>query len=80
MHPLLERRGSREVLVTLTHDRIRGRLVEVERREVEGVGWVAVGVVQKGLAPEIGLRFEATAPTAEEAEERLQARIEAYFA
>ncbi|HSE93179.1 MAG TPA: hypothetical protein VLF19_07720 [Methylomirabilota bacterium] len=66
--------------MTLTSDRIRGRLVEVEVGEVQGLGWTAVGVVKNGLAPEVGLRFQATAPTSEEAARRLQAEIEAYFA
>jgi hypothetical protein len=35
--------------MTLMRDRVRGRLVEIEGAEVEGVGWVAVGVVRQGL-------------------------------
>lgn len=64
----------------LTVDRIRGRLVEIELGEVEGFGWVAVGVVQEGFSHERGMRFEAKAQDPLEAETRLRAEVEAFFA
>ena len=64
----------------LTADRIRGRLVEMELGEVAGFGWVAVGVVREGLNHEKGMLFEAKAQDPVEAETRLRAEIEAYFA
>jgi hypothetical protein len=63
-----------------TIDRIRGRLVELEVGYTEGIGWVAVGIVKEGLAPEVGRRFEATATDAATAEQRLREELEAYFA
>ncbi|MBI4591546.1 MAG: hypothetical protein HY725_22200 [Candidatus Rokubacteria bacterium] len=61
-------------------DRIRGRLVEIEFEPVEGFGWVAVGVVKEGLSHEKGMLFEAKAPDPVEAETKLRAEIEAFFA
>jgi hypothetical protein len=55
-------------------------LIEVDVGEAKGLGWVAVGVVKEGLAPEIGLRFEAKAATAAEASRILESEIEAAFA
>lgn len=66
--------------MALTVERIRGRVVTIEVEDVEGVGWVAVGCVREGLPHEEGLRFEARGATLAEAEQRLQAEIEAYFA
>jgi hypothetical protein len=66
--------------VGLTVERIRGRIVAIESEDVEGMGWVAVGWIREGLPHEKGLRFEARGTTASEAEQRLQAEIEAYFA
>jgi hypothetical protein len=60
--------------------RIRGRLIEIDVGEAKGLGWVAVGIVQEGLAPEIGLRFEAKAATEAEAARILESEIEASFA
>lgn len=62
-----------------TLQRIRGRLVEMEIGRAAGLGWVAVGIVREGLAPEVGLRFETKAPDPGSAEARLRAEIEAYF-
>ena len=64
----------------LTADRIRGRLVEIELGEVPEFGWVAVGVVKEGLSHERGMLFEAKAQDPAEAEIRLRAEIEAFFA
>ena len=58
---------------------IRGRAVEVEVGMVAGVGWVAVGVVTRGLPPEVGKRFEAKGADADEARRRLEEDVEAYF-
>jgi hypothetical protein len=38
----------------LTAERIRGRQVSIEIGEVPGVGWVAIGIVTKGLSHEKG--------------------------
>lgn len=59
---------------------IRERVVEIEVNRSAGAGWIAVGVVREGLAPERGLRFEAHGASAEEAERRLREEIEACFA
>lgn len=67
-------------MTTLTNERIMGRRVEIEVGEAPGIGWSAVGIVRGGLVHEVGLRFQATAPTPQEARQRLQAEIEAYFA
>lgn len=64
----------------LTMDRIRGRLVEIEFEKVEPFGWVAVGVVREGLSHERGLLFEVKAADPVEAETKLRAEIEAFFA
>jgi hypothetical protein len=64
----------------VTVQRVRGRLVEIEVGEVAGIGWVAVGVVKEGLPHEEGMRFEATGATRGEAELRLSAKVEGYFA
>ena len=61
-------------------ERIRGRQVSIEVGEVPGVGWTAVGIVKEGLGPEEGMRFEARAADADEAERRLKLEIEAAFA
>ena len=61
----------------MVRERIRGRLVEIEVGEVPGLGWVAVGVVAEGLAPERGQRFEARAAGRDAAEQALRAEIEA---
>jgi hypothetical protein len=63
-----------------TMDRIGQRVIEIQMDEVPGVGWVAVGIVRVGLPHEQGLRFDASAASALEAEERLRAEVEAYFA
>lgn len=64
----------------VTADRIRGRLIEIELGEVEGFGWVAVGTVREGLSHEKGMVFEAKALDPIEAESRIKAEIEAFFA
>ena len=64
----------------LTVERIRGRQVSIEIGEVPGVGWVAIGIVTDGLSHEKGMRFEARASDAPEAEQRLKMEIEAAFA
>jgi uncharacterized protein (UPF0254 family) len=64
----------------LTAERIRGRQVSIEIGEVAGIGWVAIGIVTEGLSHEKGLRFEARANDATEAEQRLKMEIEAAFA
>jgi hypothetical protein len=64
----------------LTVERIRGRQVSIETGEVPGVGWVAIGIVTDGLSHEKGMRFEARASAAPEAEQRLKMEIEAAFA
>jgi pyruvate,water dikinase len=64
----------------LTVERIRGRLIDIEVGEVPGIGWVAVGTVKQGLGPEAGMRFEARAEDAAEAEQRLRLEIESAFA
>ncbi len=61
-------------------ERIRGRIVEIEIGEIQGHGWVAVGVVAQGVDGEPGMRFDARADSAAEAESRLRSEIEAYFA
>ena len=61
-------------------ERIRGRVLEIEIGEAEGIGWFAVGIVTDGLPHETGLRFEAAAASRDDAEARLKAEIEAYFA
>jgi hypothetical protein len=61
-------------------ERIRGRQVSIEIGEVPGVGWLAIGIVKKGLRHEEGLRFEARAADPGEAERRLKLEIEAAFA
>jgi hypothetical protein len=58
-------------------ERIRGRQIDVEVHEVPGDGWVAIGIVTRGLVVEEGLRFEARAGRADEAERRLKMDIEA---
>jgi hypothetical protein len=64
----------------LTVERIRGRQVSIETGMVPGVGWVAIGIVTDGLSHEKGMRFEARAIDAPEAEQRLKMEIEAAFA
>lgn len=61
-------------------ERIRGRRVNVEVGEVEGIGWVAIGIVTDGLAHEKGMRFEVRADDQTEAQRRLKLEIEAAFA
>jgi hypothetical protein len=61
-------------------ERIRGRHVSIEVGEVPGVGWMAIGVVNEGLGPEKGMRFEARAADPDEAERRLKLEMEAAFA
>ncbi len=61
-------------------ERIRGRIIEIEIGEVQGLGWVAVGIIAQGVDGEPGMRFDATAESAAEAETRLRSEIEAYFA
>lgn len=63
-----------------TVERIAGRLVQIELGEVEGLGWVAVGVVKGGLHHEQGMLFEAKSHDPTQAENRLRAEIEAFFA
>ena len=60
--------------------RIHGRLVEIEVAGLAGDGYIAVGIVQVGLPPEIGMRFDAKGADVEEARCRLEAEVEAYFA
>jgi hypothetical protein len=67
-------------VATMSVERIRGRQVDVEIGEVSGVGWVAIGVVKQGLRHEEGMRFEAHAADAAEAQRRLQLEIEAALA
>ena len=62
-----------------TGERIRGREISIEVDEGPD-GWVAVGIVQEGLGPERGMRFEACAADPNEAEQRLKVEIEAAFA
>ncbi|OGL01245.1 MAG: hypothetical protein A3J45_16180 [Candidatus Rokubacteria bacterium RIFCSPHIGHO2_02_FULL_69_13] len=64
----------------LTMDRIRGRLVDIELEKVEPFGWVAVGVVMEGPSHEKGMLFEVKASDPIEAETKLRAEIEAFFA
>jgi hypothetical protein len=64
----------------LTSERIRGRIVDIEVGEVPGIGWVAIGIVTRGLAHEQGMRFEARAADGAEAERRLRLDIETAFA
>ena len=64
----------------LTLERIRGRLVDIELEKVEPFGWVAVGVVMEGPSHEKGMLFEAKASDPIEAETKLRAEIEAFFA
>ena len=64
----------------LTAERIRGRQVSIEIGELPGIGWVAIGIVTEGLSHEKGLRFEARASDATQAEQRLKIEIEAAFA
>ena len=64
----------------LTAERIHGRQVTIEIGEVPGIGWVAIGIVSEGLKHEKGMRFEARANDATEAEQRLKMEIEAAFA
>jgi hypothetical protein len=61
-------------------ERIRGRLVTIEVGQVPGDGWIAVGIVEQGPAPDRGARFEARGAERREAVERLRAEIEAAFA
>ena len=61
-------------------ERIRGRVVDIEVGEVPGIGWVAVGIVTRGLSHEQGMRFEARAADRAEAERRLKLDIETAFA
>jgi hypothetical protein len=72
--------GAEDIAMMPTIERIGRRVVEIEVGEVTGVGWVAVGVVKEGLAPEIGLRFEARAADPQSAIGRLKGEIEAHFA
>ena len=64
----------------LTAERIHGRQVSIEIGEVPDIGWVAIGIVTEGLSHEKGMRFEAHANDATEAEQRLKIEIEAAFA
>ena len=64
----------------LTAERIRRRQVSIEIGELPGIGWVAIGIVTEGLSHEKGMRFEARANDAAEAEQRLKMEIEAAFA
>jgi hypothetical protein len=64
----------------VTAERIRGRLVDIEIGDVPGIGWVAVGTIKQGLGHELGMRFEARAEDAAEAEQRLKMEIESTFA
>ena len=52
--------------------KIGGRLVEIETANVEGIGWVAVGVVQRGLRHEVGMSFMARGADCAEAASRLE--------
>jgi pyruvate,water dikinase len=61
-------------------ERIRGRVVEIDLREVEGVGCLAIGIVKSGPGPEVGARFEACEENAVLAERRLRLEIEAALA
>ena len=63
----------------MTTEQIRGRRVTVEVGEVAGLGWVAVGIVEEGLGPEHGMRFEARGADQAEAERRLRMEIETAF-
>jgi hypothetical protein len=60
-----------------TQQRIRGRQVSIEIGEVPGVGWMAIGIVEKGLGPEKGMRFEARGADPGDAERKLKLEIEA---
>lgn len=60
-------------------ERIHGRQVSIEVGEVPGGGWMAIGIVEQGLGPEKGMRFEARAANPGEAERRLKLDIEAAF-
>lgn len=64
----------------VTAERIRGRLIDIEVGKVPELGWVAIGTVKQGLDLEAGMRFEARADDAAEAERRLRLEIEAAFA
>jgi pyruvate,water dikinase len=72
--------GPLEEHAMLTAERIHGRLVDIEIGDVPGIGWVAIGTVKQGLGPEVGMRFEARAEDAAEAERRLRLDIESAFA
>jgi pyruvate,water dikinase len=74
-HPVRSEEGR-----AMLTERIRGRLIDIEVGEVTGIGWVAIGTVQHGLGPEAGMRFEARADDATEAERRLRLEIESAFA
>ena len=63
-----------------TAERIRGRQVSIEVDHVPGIGWVAIGVINEGLGPEKGMRFEARAEDRSEAEQRLKIEMEAALA
>jgi hypothetical protein len=54
--------------------------VEIEFEKVEPFGWVAVGVVMEGPSHEKGMLFEVKASDPIEAETKLRAEIEAFFA
>ncbi len=62
-----------------TQERIAGRLVEIDVGKVEGVGWVAVGVVRGGLRHEVGMLFEARGSDSSDATVRLALEIEVHF-
>jgi hypothetical protein len=64
----------------VTAERIRGRQVSIDIDEVPGIGWVAIGIIDEGLGPEKGMRFEARAADRSEAERRLKMEIEAALA
>jgi nucleotide-binding universal stress UspA family protein len=78
-HPVAATKVSGDTSATTTTMEIRGRLVELEVGTAKGVGWVAVGIVTRGLSHEKGLTFKALAPTPAEAESRVRAEIETYF-
>lgn len=67
------------MIAVVLADRIKGRLIEIEVGEVEGLGWIALGVVRRGLVHEVGMRFEAKAEDPIDAEQSVRAEIEAYF-
>jgi hypothetical protein len=72
--------GGGGQVAMVTAERIRGRQVSIDIDEVPGIGWVAIGIIDEGLGPEKGMRFEARAADRSEAERRLKMEIEAALA